>query len=209
MGRFQEDLNSQNQWLHELARAEVHPEAERLLELGSSYDPQQLVEESAVEFLSEVRQVFSEFARVFNAYSEAGSKFQEVKIYGVAQSASDFMLYRNQLKLIVSNPSQGLIQISFSQHQRGVLAVDGQNHGNDDAVRLSSASSAQEILAQIGPFRDVYWTYQGEKVEPAQLAKFHFVEFIRLSRDKKRLRRGNQVLIDQIKALLEQKGLDL
>lgn len=209
MARFQEDLPSQQTWLHDLARAEVHPDAEKLLELGSSYDPQQLVEESAIQFLTELREIASEFARVFNSYSETGSKFQEVKIYGIAQSAADFMLFRNQIKLIFSNPSQGLLQISFSQHQRGSLAVDGQDHGGNESLRLNSNSPLQEILAQIGPFRDVYWTFQGEKVTPSQVAKFHFIEFVRLSRDKKKLRRGNQVLMDQIKALLEQKGFDL
>jgi hypothetical protein len=177
--------------------------------LGHSYDPQQLVEESAVHFLSELREVVSDFARMFNSYSEAGSKFQEVKIYGVAQSATDFMLYRNQVKLIFSNPTQGLIQISFSHHQRGTLAINGQDHSGDELSRANSVSTAQEIMAQIGPFRDVYWTYQGEKVTPLQVGKFHFVEFVRLSREKSRLKRGNQILIDQIKALLEQKGLDL
>ncbi len=209
MGRFQDDMNLQNTWLHDLARAEVHPDAEKLLELGNSYDPQQLVEESAVQFLSELRDVASEFTRIFNSYSETGSKFQDVKIYGVAQSSTDFMLYRNQVKLIFSNPTQGLIQISFSQHQRGNLAISGQDHSSDEVSRVNSMASAQEIIAQIGPFRDIYWTFQGEKVTPLQIGKFHFIEFVRLSRDKRRLRGGNQVLIDQIKALLEQKGLDL
>ncbi len=209
MGRFQEDTNLRETWLHDLARAEVHPEAEKLLELDSVYDPQQLVEESAVQFLAELRESAAEFAKIFNSYSDSGAKFQEVKIYSVAQSAADFMLYRNQVKLIFSNSARGLIQISFTQHHRGGVAVDGQDHGFDEGSRLNASSSVQEILAQIGPFRDVYWTFQGEKVNPAQLAKFHFIEFTRISRDKRRLRRGNQVLIDQIKALLEQKGLDL
>lgn len=208
MGRFTDELSSQN-WLHDLARAEIHPEAEQLLELRSSYDPQQLVEESAVQFLAELRQFCGDFARAFNSYSESGAKFQEIKIFGVAQTPADFMLYRNQVKLIFSNPSQGLIQVSFTQHQRGTLAVDGQESRYTDQNLGSASSPAQEILAQIGPFREVFWTFQGEKVSPIQLAKFHFLEFARLSREKKKLKRSNQVLIDQIKALLEQKRLDL
>ena len=127
MARFQEGLPSQQGWLHELARAEIHPDAEKLLQLGRSFDPQQLVEESTIDFLTELREQLNEHARIFNAYSENGSRFQDVKVYAVAQTAADFMLFRNQIKLIFSNSAHGVIQISFAQHVRGTLAVNGQD----------------------------------------------------------------------------------
>jgi hypothetical protein len=68
---------------------------------------------------------------------------------------------------------------------------------------------SQDLLAQVGPFRDVHWTFQGEKVTPEQVAKFYFAEFARATRDTRKSRAGNQLLIDQIKALLQEKGLDL
>lgn len=209
MASTREDLSLQQGWLHQLAQAEVHPDAEKLLEIGNRFDPQQLVEESAIQFLAELRETCSEYARVFNSYSDTGAKFQEIKIYAVAQSNCDFMFYRNQIKLIFSNPAQGLIQISFSQHMRGTLAVDHQGHRINDKGPLPEGAQAQELLAQVGPFRDVHWTFQGETVTPAQVARFYFFEFTRLTRDTKPSRRGNQILIDQIKALLQQKGLDL
>jgi hypothetical protein len=210
MARFQDILPSAQGWIHDLAKAEIHPEAERLLQLGGASDPQQIVEESSVGFLTELRDTFQDYARAFNALSESGSKFQEVKIYNIAQSNADFMLYRNQIKLMVSNPTHGVIQISFAQHNRGVLApgttvVDGQS----SAPQQTSPSQSQDLLAQIGPFRDVFWTFQGEKVTPSQVAKFYFAEFTRSTRDSKRTRGGNQLLLEQIKALLQEKGLDL
>jgi hypothetical protein len=201
----------QEGWIHELARAEVHPEAERLLQLGRNFDPQQLVEESAINFLSELRDYFDEYARFFNMYSENGSKFQEIKVYTVAQSAADFMLFRNQIKLVFTNSAQGVIQISFAQHLRGTLAVNGQEtlsdargHGN-----VPLGGDAHELFVQVGPFRDVYWTFQGEKVEASQVAKFYFAEFAKMSKDTKKSKVGNQLLLDQIKALLQEKGLEL
>jgi hypothetical protein len=205
MGRFQDSLPSQHGWLHQLARAEIHPDAEKFLELGRSFDPQQLVEESAIDFLTELREYFSEFARLFNGYSESGVKFQEIKVYATAQTAADFMLFRNQVKLIFSNSAHGVIQISFAQHIRGTLTVDGQGQN----ATASSSAQSQELLAQVGPFRDVLWTFQGEKVSPEQVAKYYFVEFAKITRDTRRSRVGNQLLLDQIKALLQEKGLDL
>ena len=208
MGRFQDGLSSQQDWLHELARAEIHPDAEKLLQLGRSFDPQQLVEESTINFLTELRERFNEYSRAFNPFSESGTKFQDIKVYAVAQTASDFMLFRNQIKLIFSNSAHGVIQISYAQHVRGTLAVNGQ----DQQVNLSTlpkVSQSQELMAQVGPFRDVYWVFQGEKVNSEQVSKFYFAEFAKLTRDNKKSKAGNQLLLDQIKALLQEKGLDL
>lgn len=212
MSRFKDVLPSQQGWIHELARAEIHPDAEQLLQLGRSFNPQQLVEESTIDFLTELREHFNEFARIFNGYSEGGTRFQEIKVYSIAQTAADFMIFRNQIKLIVANAAHGVIQLSFAQHIRGALAVDGQvqNQAGGGAQQSgSSVGQSQDLLAQVGPFRDVYWTYQGEKVSPEQVAKFCFSEFSRVTRDTKRLKAGNQLLLEQIKALLQEKGLDL
>jgi hypothetical protein len=208
MGRFQEGLPAQQGWLHDLAKAEIHPDAEKLLQLGRSFDPQQLVEESTINFLTELRECFNEYARVLNAYSESGTKFQDVKIYSVAQTAADFMLFRNQVKLIFSNSAHGVIQIAFAQHVRGALAVNGQDSASSSSQAPLSEQS-QDLLVQVGPFRDVFWTFHGEKVTPEQVSKFYFAEFVKVTRDGKRSRTGNQLLLDQIKALLQEKGLDL
>jgi hypothetical protein len=198
---------SQQGWIHELARAEMHPDAEKILQLGRSFDPQQLVEESTIDFLMELREQFNEYARVFNGYSESGSRFQDVKVYSIAQTASDFMIFRNQIKLVVANTAHGVIQLSFAQHVRTTMSVDGQIQAASG--NASIAGQSQDLLAQVGPFRDVYWTFQGEKVTPEQVARFYFAEFVRATRDSRRSKAGNQLLLDQIKALLQEKGLDL
>lgn len=185
-------------WIHDLARAEVHPDAEKLLGLGNALDPEQLVEESTVAFLMEIRERFTEYARLFNSYSENGSRFPDIKVYSVAQTTSDFMLFRNQIKLVVSNPSHGVVSLSFANHARQPFGAEA---GSDQPM-------AQEVLAQVGVFREVRWTYCGETVIPEQLAKYYFAEFIRATRER-RAGKGNQLLLDQIRALLEEKGLDL
>ncbi len=209
MARFKDVLPSQQGWIHDLAKAEVHPDAEKLLQLGKNFEPQQLVEESTIDFLSELRGHFQEYARLFNSYAEGGNKFPEAKVYSVAQTAADFMIYRNQIKLVVSHVAHGLIQIAFAQHMRGTLSIDGQVQSNEPGAPTPSSASPQELIAVIGPFRDVYWSFQGERVNPAQVARFYFAEFIRMSRDGRRSRTQQKQLLDQIKALLHEQGLDL
>lgn len=202
MARYKDVLPNQTGWLHELAKAEIHPDAEKLLQLGRSLDPQQKVEESTIDFLTELREHFTDFARIFNGYSEGGTRYAEAKVYSVAQTAADFMIFRNQVKLVVSNTAHGMIQFSFSRHLGGGLSIDGQGQSAQEA-------RAQELLAQVGPFRDVHWTFQGEKVDPEAVAKFYFAEFIRATRDSKKSTRSNQALLEQIKTLLHEKGLEL
>jgi hypothetical protein len=189
-------------WIHDLARAETHPDAERLLGLGSSLDPHQIVEEDTIRFLTELRERFAEYARLFNSYSEAGARFQDIKVYSVAQSAADFMLYRSQVKLVVSNSAHGVISLAFAQHQRGPFGFDGANPD-------SAGAKSQDLLAQIGPFRDVKWTFQGEEIVPEQVSKYYFSEFVRATRERKASTGQNQALLDQIKALLSDKGIQL
>lgn len=210
MSRFKEGIPSQQGWIHEIARAELHPDAEKLLQLDRVLDPQQLVEEETVEFMTELRESFSEIAHVFNSYSENGTKYPEIKIYSIAQTPSDFMLFRNQIKLLISNPAHGVIQISFAQHQRNTFSVNGQVQQNASDDRSSPGlGQSQDLLVQIGPFRDIYFTFQGERVTPEQISKFYFGEFVKVTRDPKRSKGSNQLLLDQIKALLHEKGLEL
>jgi hypothetical protein len=181
----------------------VHPDAERLLNLNAANDPSQLIEESTVDFLTELREHFTEYTRVFNGYSETGKVFQEAKIFSVAQTASDFMIFRNQVKLVFSNQAHGSIHISFSQHTAGAVSVNGQS------AQGQEFGQPQDLVAQVGPFRNIFWTFQGEKVTPDQVARFYFPEFIRASRDLRRSKLGNQLLLEQIKALLHEKGIQL
>lgn len=193
-------------WIHDLARAEAHPDAERVLGLGSALDPHQLVEESTIQFLQELRERFNEYARVFNSYSEAGARFSETKIYSVAQTPADFMIFRNQVKLVIANSAHGVIQIAFAQHNRSIASMAANFDGaNPQSVQ---GPQPQELLAQVGPFRDVKWTFQGEQVKPEQIAKFYFAEFARSTRSAKTTPTKNQLLIEQIKALLQEKGVD-
>ncbi len=211
----------QGAWLHELAKAEVHPDAEKILQIGNPTDPQQKVEESTIRFLNQLRQKFVDFAKILNGYSDGSAKFQEVKIYSVAHTPADFMIYRNQVKLVVSNAAHGVIQLTFQQHYRGTLAVDGAS-ASAEAASASAAGNAAvsadsvfaarpiaEVVARIGALRNVTWTFDGEMVSPDEVARYYFAEFVRATRDSRRSRAGNQLLLEQIKALLQEKGLSL
>ena len=70
-------------WIHEIARAESSPEAEALYQLTQGVGPQQAIEESTVDFLTDLRAYFQEYLRIFNSLSESGKKFAEIKIFNL------------------------------------------------------------------------------------------------------------------------------
>jgi hypothetical protein len=185
-------------WIHEIARAEASPEADALYQLNQVSAPQQAIEESTVDFLTDLRAYFQEYVRLFNSISEAGKKFAEIKIFNLTQGAADFMLYRNGIKLIVANTTHGVIQISYDRHMIGTPVVNEFN-----------IPQAEDLLAQLGAFGSVFWTYRSERVESDQVAKHFFSEFTRTTREPKKVKPSQKVLLEQIKALLQEQGLDL
>lgn len=197
MAMSRDILPADMDWVHELAKNELNPEAANIFNSVNQFDPKQIIEESTIEYLEELRDLFQAFARIFNSYSE-GAKFSDIKIYGITNTPADFMLFRNNVKLVFANTAHGIINATFTQHDREQMSVD--------PTKLVKQS--QDIIAQIGPFMDVTWTYQGEKVNPMRLVKYYFVEFIKSSRVA---RKGspNQLLLKQIKALLQDQGIDL
>jgi hypothetical protein len=211
MAQFREFLPSENAWIHDLARSELHPDAERALRLGQSLDPAQLIEEKSLEFLAELRGYFTDFAKLFNHHAEGGARFPEVKLYQVAHTPGDFILFRNTIKLVVSNPSHGVIRFTFAGHGRSTgVTIDGLSSGETSTVETDSSRipQAQELLAQVGPFREVFFSFQGEKVDAARVARYYFAEFVRATRDTRKNRVPNQVVLDQVRALLKERGLD-
>ena len=191
-------------WVHELAKNELNPEGANLFNTVNQFDPRRIIEESTMEFLEDLRDYFTAYIRTFNSYSEGNGKFSDVKIYGITNTPADFMLFRNNVKLVFANTAHGIINATFTQHTRGDPSVDGAQSAQADGI----PNPSQDIIAQLGPFLDVSWTYQGEKVNPEKLVKYYMVEFVKASRAERKVS-SNQLLLKQIKALLQDKGIDL
>lgn len=197
MATFKDLGDPTQSWIHDLVKSEIHPEADHLLGLNRPDDVTQLIEEKTIQFLNELRDCFNEYSKIFNHYSDGNSRFQDIKIYSLAQTVADFMLYRSQVKLIVSNISHGVIQIAFSQHEG--------SHG----IKPMDHARSQDLAAEVGPFNDIHFAFKGERVKADQVARYYFSEFVKATREQKRGKPQNQALIEQFKKFLEEKGMDI
>ena len=91
-----------------------------------------------------------------------------------------------------------MIQISYDKHMVGGTTPES-----------ALVPQSEELLAQLGAFGTVYWTYRSEKVQSDQVAKHFFGEFTRITREQKKIKPNQKVLLEQIKALLQEQGLGL
>ena len=84
------------------------------------------------------------------------------------------MVFRNSLKLIFSNPRQGVCHIRFTSLAGGAYTRMLQTK-NEDPI------DGDVLEAQIGPFNEVYWTYRGQRISADFLVKHYLTEFIKNS----------------------------
>ena len=85
-------------WIKELVLAEKQMEDAGMVDMEAGFDPSSQVEESTVEFITDLKASFVEAASAFNQLK--GSTLGQIRIYGISKTKADFMLFRNGYKQI-------------------------------------------------------------------------------------------------------------
>lgn len=157
-------------WLKRL----VENEAE-LLRSGSGdflshQDHRKVVEDSTVEFMNELKEEFVACVDLFNAYRGGSHLPNSVKIFNISNTAADFIVFRNTLKLVVSNPALGVINFAF---------VNRSNTFSKAPVKTKR--EGYDLIAQLYPFNDLAWTFHGERVNVEAVVRYLFTEFVKSS----------------------------
>lgn len=163
---------SKSEWIKELAQAENHLEESGVFEQGSPLDPQRVLVENTLKLLSQLKQEFIESATGFNQWktSPAG----RIKVYGIAKTHSDFMLFRNGFKMIFSMKEAGEVSIRYNFMVSNPLVTTEVAH--------NTASSEEHVLkAQISPFGDVTWVFQNQVVTIQSIVRYHLTLFVKES----------------------------
>ena len=157
-------------WIKDLVLEEQEKEQKGLVDL--SFNPQKAIsiEKSTVQFLRLLRTSFAEAANTYNALRSDNPN--QIKVYGVSNTISDFMLFRNNTQLIFSMLQPGVVQIYSSQLQATPSTGFRSNQQNQELVNT--------LKAKMGPF-DIVWTYDGQGFKTESLVKFYFSMFIHLS----------------------------
>ena len=158
-----------SRWIKDLVHTEQEMEESGMVSLSPQSESDKIMEEETHDFLQDVKTAFVAAATSFNGLKS--SSLGTVKVYGIAKTKSDFMLFRNGYKLIFSVKQPGQINVCF-QNATDVFKFNEQKATPMDETILS---------AQWGAFGDLNWFYQGYEVRLDSLVRYYLSQFVRES----------------------------
>lgn len=136
----------------------------------SHQDHRKVVEEATLEFMQELKEEFLNCVDLFNSYRGGSHLPNSVKIFNISNTVADFIVFRNTLKLVISNPALGVINCSL---------VNRANTFTKAPVK--SKKEGYDLIAQLYPFNDLAWTFHGERVNVEAVVRYLFTDFVKSS----------------------------
>lgn len=160
-------------WVRELVSADEQLEKSVLIDMNLGLDTQRILVNESIQFLTELKHQFADTAAHFNELKP--TVLGRIKIYGVAKTHADFMLFRNGYKMIFSIKSAGVIGIRF--HFVGNLAIPQPSSKEQVTIVMDE----ELIEAKWGAFEEVIWTYKKQEFKIQYLVRHYLTQFIKES----------------------------
>ncbi len=160
-------------WIENLALEEINMEQSGVVNFSDHLNPSYHLEESSIELMNKLRDLVEIYSHKFNEYR--GNTNSEIKIFKIANTVNDFMVFRNSLRLIFARRSDDLINIGFLANGKDIFSA------RTDSSEQHGTSSLHEIRAHIGAFNKITWKYNNEEIDLDSLVKHYITEFIKLS----------------------------
>ena len=177
------DFEKPLDWLEELAKAEIAMEETGKMDAFGHLDEEKILTHYTFAFLNQIRTLCQNHSSHFNQFRNDSR--QTIKVYGIANTTADFLVFRNGLKLVVTYAKPGQIEISFHTLSGG-LYTPLKKKSPSPQNRLPSRPGADGQLGdlidiELGPFNEAYWTYQGIRITAQALVRFYLTEFVKNS----------------------------
>lgn len=161
----------QSTWIRELVSADEQLEKSVMIDMNLGLDTQRILVNESIQFLLKLKNEFAEAAAQFNELKP--SVLGRIKVYGIAKTHADFMLFRNGYKMIFSIKSAGVISMRF--HYVGNMAIP-QPHMKEQATIVMD----EELFeAKWGAFEEVLWTFKGQSFKTQFLVRHYLTLFIK------------------------------
>jgi len=157
------------EWIEKLAKEEISTESTGEYDLYGALDQKKLLETHTIDFLREIKLIAQDLANRFNGYR--GDR-QSIKIFQISGTVSDFMVFRNHLKLVFSAGEPGNIKVSF-------IAVRGGMY--EEEISKQKEKHADNLIATIGAFNDAIWHFKSHIITTQSLMRYYMTEFIKNS----------------------------
>lgn len=158
-------------WIKDLVLEEQEKEQQGLVDVKFKFKTSKTVTSASVELLKKLKSQFSLAAETYNSIRRDSPN--QIKVYGVSSTLSDFMLFRNNIQLIFSLKEPGVIHIYSAQLNASILSDP--TPGNTETTKLSHV-----LRAKWGAF-DLQWTFQDQPFQLESLVRYYFSLFIKMS----------------------------
>lgn len=158
-------------WIKELVNADAQMEKSVLIDMNLELDTQRILVNETLQFLLQLKSEFADSCSQFNEMKP--SAIGRIKIYGIAKTHADFMLFRNGYKMIFSLKSPGVISTRFH--------FVGQNYiPTPNAVEKATIVMEEELLeAKWGAFEEVVWTHKNQPAKLEFMVRHYITLFIK------------------------------
>ncbi len=162
-------------WVKELVRAEDQMEETGIVDLSIGFDNERTMAQETLTLLQIMKNEFIDAATTFNEMK--ASPQGRIKIYGIAKTPADFMLFRNGFKMIFSLKEPGEISIRFN------FLGSGFSQASLPTVNQTAAGLMEEHLinAKKGPFGELLWTFKDQEIRIDSVIRYHLTLFIKES----------------------------
>lgn len=162
-------------WIKELVKAEQQMEESGLVDMSFGFDAEKILINDTIQFLLAMKTEFVDASTSFNELKP--SALGRIKIYGIAKTHADFMLFRNGFKMIFSLKAPGQISIRFNFIGTNYIP----NPGAETSQSATNVMDEHIIEAKWGAFGEVIWTYQNQPLKLEYMVRHYLTLFIKES----------------------------
>lgn len=163
------------QWIQELVHSESLIENEGMIESPEEMSQEQILLQDSVQYLINLKNEFQDAALAFNELK--GDVPGLIKVYGIAKTHSDFMLFRHGYKLVVSLRSPGIISIRMNFVPTTYVPTSA----GPDGFHEKNIGDECLIEARYGAFGEIHWVYKNIPLKVDYLVKYFFTVFVKES----------------------------
>jgi hypothetical protein len=163
-------------WIKELVKAEHQMEESGMVEMSHGVDRDRLLTHSTLQFLLSLKNDFTDSSNAFNELKT--SPVGRIKVYGIAKTHADFMLFRNGFKMIFALKAPGQIAVRFNFIGTQFMPGPG---ATETSQTVKDLMGEHLLEAEWGPFEDIRWTFKGQTFQQESMVRHYVSLFIKES----------------------------
>lgn len=153
-------------WIESLAEQELSIRSGERASIDLLATKDEVLSVETTSFLRELNQHFDYLVKLFDL--RVNQDALKIKIQPISDVGEGFCLLRNELRLLLTKPRLGVVQITCDKRRAGETRT---------SVMFSGV-----VEAKFGVFHDVEWHFLGSQVTAEQVARHYLTEFIQVSR---------------------------